>query len=145
MWILKSLKRKIKLKQLGLNCRDWKRGEFSDHVGKQILIQRKKILKYLSLSEFKHIWSISVCMFKNSFHFCPLWTSHQKKSPVQKNHKMVRGGGQEGDHSSQTTERWEEEGRTQNRNRSTMTAADIHGHTEANTCIANDPTTQTHC
>ena len=32
-------------------------------------------------------------MFKNAFHFCLLWTSHQKKSPVQKTAKRLEEEG----------------------------------------------------
>ena len=32
-------------------------------------------------------------MFKKSFHFCPLWTSHQKKSPDQKTTKRLEEKG----------------------------------------------------
>ena len=49
-----------------------------------------------------------------------------------------------------TSKRSEEEGKRGNtehktRNRSTMTAADIHGHSTAKTSIANHPPLQTHC
>ena len=72
--------------------REW---VFSDHVGKQILIQRKKILIYLSLSKFKHIQVfMAECLKTLSFLFVVHLTSKEVsifKKPPRGKRRRARG------------------------------------------------------